>query len=192
MPTVKYAKIVEELMQKPLFTAKELEMRGVPPSYIKRLANLLKKKGKISIVEKGKYAVVDNPFLVAPFLTFPSYISMFSALFLRETISQVPMTIQIVTTRKRKNKKVVYNDTEIEFFKIKKELFFGFEYIWHEGYQIPIAKTEKAIFDALYFGFSITDVDIDFSKIDCTQVIDYFRTIGKKSVLKKLRRSLKC
>ena len=192
MPIIKYAKILEELMQNPLFTAKDLEMRGVPSNYIKRLANHLKTKRKISIVERGKYAVVDNPFLVAPFLTFPSYISMFSALFLRGVLSQVPMSIQVVTSRKRKNKVVVFNDTEIEFFKIKKELFFGFEYTWHENYQIPIAKSEKAIIDILYFGFDVSGVDMDLSEIDCNLLMDYAFATGKKSIVKKLRRSFKC
>ena len=192
MPVIKYAKILQELMEKPFFTARDLAIRGVNPGYIKRLANHLKSKGKIYIVEKGKYAVTDNPFLIAPFITFPSYISMFSALFLHDVISQIPFSIQVVTTRKRKNKIITFNDTKIEFFKIKKELFFGFEYIWHENYQIPVAKPEKAIIDILYFGLDIQGFEIDFDEIDCNILKDYAFETENKSLIKKLQRRVEC
>jgi len=192
MPIIKYSSIINELMKKPVFTAKDLSARGVPKNYIKRLANYLKSKQKIKIVEKGKYATTDNPFLVAPFLTFPSYISMFSALFLRRVISQIPMSIQVVTTRKRKNRVVLYDNTEIEFFKIKNAYFFGFEYIWYENYQIPVAKMEKALIDIYYFGYSIEGFEVDLSKVDCDTLDEYLTLMERKTLAKKIWRLLKC
>ncbi|MGQ4833762.1 MAG: type IV toxin-antitoxin system AbiEi family antitoxin domain-containing protein [Candidatus Asgardarchaeia archaeon] len=192
MPIIKYSSIVDELLKRPVFSANDLLVRGVSRSYIKRLANYLKSKKKIKIVEKGKYATVDNPFLVAPFITFPSYISMFSALFLRNAISQIPMAVQIVTTRRRKNKIITYNNTKIEFFKIKKSLFFGFEYIWHENYQIPVATIEKAIIDIYYFGYSIKGFEVDLSRVDCSILEDYLSIVSVNSLSKKIKEVVKC
>ncbi|MHA1606402.1 MAG: type IV toxin-antitoxin system AbiEi family antitoxin domain-containing protein [Candidatus Freyarchaeota archaeon] len=192
MPIVKYASVLDEVMRMPVFTAKDLVIRGVPRSYVRRLANLLKEKGRIKIVERGKYAVTEDPLLVAPFLTFPSYVSMFSALLIRGAISQMPMGVQVVTTRKRKNKVATYNDTKIEFFRIKRRLFFGFEYVWYEGFQVPVAKPEKALIDIYYFGYSVRGLEIDCSKFNSRTLKEYLEVVGKKSVSRRVLEVMEC
>ena len=136
--------------------------------------------------------MTEDPLLVAPFLTFPSYVSMFSALLIRGAISQMPMGVQVVTTRKRKNKVATYNDTKIEFFRIKRRLFFGFEYVWYEGFQVPVAKPEKALIDIYYFGYSVRGLEIDCSKFNSRTLKEYLEVVGKKSVSRRVLEVMEC
>ena len=114
MPVIKYRQRVEKLLRKPVILAEDFVKLGVKRGYVRRLAELLRKQNKVIQVEKGKYATVDDPFLVAPFLTFPSYISMFSALFLRKVLMQVPDEIQVVTTANRKNRILNFRGARIK------------------------------------------------------------------------------
>ncbi|MGQ4914458.1 MAG: type IV toxin-antitoxin system AbiEi family antitoxin domain-containing protein [Candidatus Asgardarchaeia archaeon] len=196
MPVIKYRKVVEKLLKNPAFSYKELLAYGVPRTYAKRLVHYLSRKGKMSIVEKGVYTTVDDPIIVASFISFPSYVSMFSALFVRGVLSQIPMNVQVVTTKRRKKKTVVFKDTNIEFFRIKRDYFFGFTQTWYDGYQIPVARIEKAIIDCFYFNVTtpefLRDSLEDFNeKIDLTLLNEYLDIIKKRSIKQKVMELIK-
>jgi len=188
MPVIKYRQSVEKLLEKPVILARDFVKLKIKRSYVRRLAELLRKRGRITSVEKGKYATVDDPFLVAPFLTFPSYISMFSALFLRKALMQIPDEIQVVTTARRKKRVVNFRGAELKFFRIKPELFFGYEFIPYEGYRIPVANVEKAIIDLAYFGF---EPGGELSgNVDLERLESYLKLVKRKSVIERVKRWL--
>ena len=146
-------------MQKTLFAA----LKRYPVFSVKDIANVLdkaagyaylvafrlKKSGVINEVEKGKYSFEEDPFIIASWIVWPSYITGWAALNYYKLTEQLAFTIHVATTRKRKKKSIVFGKTRIEFIKIKKSLFFGFERIIFHGMEIFIAEKEKAIVDAV-------------------------------------------
>ena len=88
---------------------------------------------------------------------------------------QLPFTIHVVTTRKRKNKIIRYMNTNIEFLRIKKRGFFGFQKIIQNRKEIFIAEPEKAIVDALAM-----------KKMSFEEANEIIKTHKRKFVKKKL------
>lgn len=81
---------------------------------------------------------------IANQLYYPSYLSFESALSFYNILSQIPYTQTFATPKK--SKKMILWNTEVEFTKLKEELFFGYEL--KQG--IYIALPEKALLDELY------------------------------------------
>jgi predicted transcriptional regulator of viral defense system len=113
------------------------------------VAYRMKKAGVLHEIEKGKYSLESDPFMVASWITWPSYISCLSALHYWGLTEQLPFTIHVVTTRKRKKKSVAFGGAKIEFIHLKKSSFLGFKKVPYHGSEIFIAEKEKAIVDAL-------------------------------------------
>jgi predicted transcriptional regulator of viral defense system len=77
---------------------------------------------------------------------------MWSALSIRKLTTQIPFSVEIITTRKRFNRKIMFKNTPIIFYTAQPEMMYGYEnIIWKEHIRIPVAKPEKIIVDALYF-----------------------------------------
>jgi len=186
MPKIKYSHIVRKLIQKPVFTSHDMVSHGIPQSYVKRLASHLISQKRIRRIEKGKYTQSRNPMIIAPFLTFPSYLSMFTALSLRNAILQVPQEIQVVSPRRRKNTTIKFENATIRFFCPKPSMFFGYSHIDYEKFKIPVADIEKAIIDLAYFGYEpIGEIS---AEIDINKVKEYFNLVNKKAVEKRALR----
>ncbi|MGQ4891443.1 MAG: type IV toxin-antitoxin system AbiEi family antitoxin domain-containing protein [Candidatus Njordarchaeia archaeon] len=190
MPKIKYKSIVESALSKPVFTSAHLIRKGMPRDYVKIFLHRLLRRGVIYRVERGTYATVDDPIIVAGNVVFPSYLSMYIALYLRGVLYQVPSVIQVVTTRRKKNKKINFLGNLVEFYRIKKEYFFGFEYIPYDNFEVPVANVEKAIVDLFYFQGGIAGtIDTDYINID--KLKKYLGIIDRKSLRKKVMRWLK-
>ena len=183
----KYKKIVEEALERPILSSTYLYKKGIPRGYAKLLLHNLFKRGVIHRVERGLYATVNDPIIVAGNIVFPSYISMYVALYLRGAFYQVPSVIQVVTTRRKKNKKIRFLDNLIEFYRIKKTYFFGFDYIMVQKFQVPVAKVEKAIIDIFYFLGDIVGT-MDFSSINEERLKYYLKVINIKALERRVLR----
>ena len=134
----------------PVFTVRDIaNILNARREYAYLVAYRLKKVRAIHEIEKGKYTLEEDAFLVASWIVWPSYISSWAALNYYKLTEQLPFTIHVVTTRKRKKKIIAYGNSRIEFIKIKKNAFFGFERITYQHREIFIAEKEKAIVDAL-------------------------------------------
>jgi predicted transcriptional regulator of viral defense system len=142
--------LVSALENYPVFTVKDIAGAiNKKMNYAYLVAFRLKKSGVIKEIEKGKYTLENDPFVLASWIVWPSYISGWAALFFHKLTEQIPFTIHVVSTRKRKQKKIFFNGTKIEFIQIKKTAFTGFERIVYQGKEIFLAEKEKAIVDAL-------------------------------------------
>jgi len=152
MPIIKYKNLIQKVTEKPVFGVSDLVNQNMPRNYAKKILHELFKSGKITRVERGKYTVLDDALIVATHLTEPCYVSMWSALSIQKLTTQVPFSVEIVTTRKRFNRKIMFNNTPIIFYTVRSEMMYGYEnIIWKEHVRIPVAKPEKIIVDALYF-----------------------------------------
>lgn len=138
-------------------------LRNYPVFSVRDLASLLnktreyaylqayrwKKEKLIYEIEKGKYTMEEDPFMISSWIVWPSYISGWSALHYYHLTEQLPFTIQVITTRRRKRRVLNYGNAKIEFTTIKSPFFFGFQRIICQQHEIFIAEKEKALIDAL-------------------------------------------
>jgi len=98
---------------------------------------------------------------IAVALYMPCYISFESALSKYGILSQIPHTLTCATSRR--SKKIRLGGREVEYRKLKKELFFGYRFVD----KIALAEPEKALLDQLYFvslgKATINSEDLDLS-----------------------------
>lgn len=128
--------------------------------------NRLVKNGELKRISKGYYQLAERYVDLEKIITeiYPSsYISFESALATYGILSQKPYALTLATTDKPK--KIEMLARLVEFRRIKKDLFFGFDLV--EG--VYIAKPEKALADMLYM-ISKGKVTIDFSELDLKNI----------------------
>ncbi len=119
------AKIIgnmEYLKKYPVFDNLILENKlDKSKGYINLFLYRLTKRKLIIRIEKNKYTVFNDPFLIASKIVWPSYISCWSALNYHHLTEQVPSDIWVVTTRSKKD--IKFSNTKIRFVKIKTNYF---------------------------------------------------------------------
>lgn len=148
----------------------------------------LTKRKLIMRIEKNKYTVFDDPFLIASRIIWPSYISCWSALNYHHLTEQVPSDIWVVVTKNKKD--IKFSNTNIRFIKIKTNCFFGYNKVKYCNLDIFIANPEKAIIDSILLGkISFSEVkDIILSnvkRIKIRKFLSYLVRIGNKSLIKR-------
>jgi len=105
-------------------------------------AGVLERPGRdVYVPALGGYNLEE----IAVALYAPCYISFESALSKYGILSQVPYTLTCATSRR--SKKIILGGKEVEYRKLKKELFFGYRFLD----KIALAEPEKALLDQLYF-----------------------------------------
>ena len=102
----------------------------------------------------------DNLFQIANFLQVPSYISFMTALSIHEVTTQVQRAF-IESACLKRSVRFEVRGTAFNYYKIKKEYYFGF----FKKEEIFIATPEKAFADAVYL-YSFGKYPLDFDSID--------------------------
>lgn len=106
-------------------------------------------------VEKGKYLLVGlepervlgNPLFIAPQLAHPSYVSYWSALHYHGLTEQVPHTVLVATTRKKRP--LAFQGHHFRYVTIKPGKFFGYRRESVGDLPVVMADPEKALIDSL-------------------------------------------
>ena len=144
-------KILEELRRsgRYAFTTGDLarilgSTREVATVYVHRM----KEHGFIYPVEKGKFALGRDAFIVASQLVEPSYLSFTTAFYLHGRMEQVIDRIYVVTSRKKKA--MSFMGTEIEFVRFHPFRIFGYRRHRKSDSYVLLADIEKAVVDSLY------------------------------------------
>ena len=138
------------LQEYPVFTVRDLASLLIKQrDYAYLQAYRWKKKKLIHEIEKGKYTLEEDPFLVSSWVVWPSYISGWAALHYYHLTEQLPFTIQVITTRRRRKKVLSYGNAKIEFITVKPIFFLGFQRVIYQQREIFIAEKEKALIDAI-------------------------------------------
>jgi len=110
--------------------------------------NRMLKRGLVNRVEKGRFTVCSDPFLVSTQLVYPSYISFISALFLHGKTTQTINEILVATPKRKRS--IQSFGMRIRFIKLNPKLIFGFKKVKKGNSFIFLAELEKAIIDSLY------------------------------------------
>jgi predicted transcriptional regulator of viral defense system len=150
--------------------------------------------GRIRRVERGKYTASDDPVLVATHLTEPCYLSLWSALSARGLTTQIPFSVQVVTSRKRFARRLRFAGSEIRYHHVRPGLMFGYEYVpFGDDWRIPMAKVEKVIIDAVYLGeIPPGELDEAVEAADADLLKEYSELTGNWRVISVVRGLLEC
>ncbi|WP_457557965.1 type IV toxin-antitoxin system AbiEi family antitoxin domain-containing protein [Candidatus Harpocratesius sp.] len=140
-----------EKTKKNVFTPRELShLAGIKPRSAYVLINRMKQKQQIYSVYKGKFALIDDPLLIATQLYQPSYFSLTTALFLHNRFDQIINDYYVITSKKIHSPTRILNQYNVYFLKIKPTLIFGYRKIFYRNSFYLVADLEKAVLDALY------------------------------------------
>jgi len=178
----------------PVFTVRDLaSLLNKKRGYAYLQAYRWKKRKLIYEIEKGKYTLEEDPFLVSSWIVWPSYISGWAALRYYHLTEQLPFTIQVITTRRRNKRILNYGNVMLEFTAVKPPFFIGFQRIIQQEKEIFIAEKEKALVDALAtrkmsLAEGIEIIKNNKGKISLRKLFYYAAMV--KGLTKKLRRRL--
>ncbi|GAF95462.1 unnamed protein product, partial [marine sediment metagenome] len=119
----------------------------------------LERRGIIERIEKGKYLIIPlgaekgkytlHEFVIGSTLIEPYSIAYWSALNYYGLTEQIPTTVFLQTTARKKNQDIKVFGVEYQIIKIKKEKTFGIRKEWIEESPINITEKEKTIIDCL-------------------------------------------
>jgi predicted transcriptional regulator of viral defense system len=130
-------------------TATFKELTGASSAYAWLQLHRLKTAGYVFEIQRDKYSVYKDPFLIASRIVWPSYISLWSTLRYWGMTEQLPTAIWVVTTRRGRT--LEYQNTAIFFTQTKPKYLYGFKKISWQGFDIFIADREKTLIDGLLF-----------------------------------------
>lgn len=150
------------------------------------LVHRLKEKHKIKEIEKGKYTLSDDPYLVATNIVFPSYVSFWSCSYYKGFTEQIINTIQIACSVKKKG--IEFMNQKIEFIKINPKQMFGFK---RDRNGVFIATDEKLLIDCLMFQRHIGNFDeimkvLQGAEMDKQIIIEFLKIIKNNSLIKRI------
>lgn len=150
---VRYGRIVSFDQLKKVFN------ETYSPGESKNRISLLSKLGWLARFKKGLYAVVTDigslatndisAYTISKALNKDSYVSFENALQYHGMFDQMLSAVGAVTFKRARSYTI--KDKKIKFFKIKKELYFGFTQERSDIGLVSIARKEKALLDILYF-----------------------------------------
>ena len=150
-------------------------------------------KGKYMIIpldaEKGKYTL--NEFVIGSMLVEPYCISYWSALHYYGFTEQIPSTVFIQTTSRKKKQDLEVFGVRYRIIRIKPEKFFGIKTEWFDNDKIFITDREKTIIDCLdrprYSGGIIEVIKgIREQSFNRARIADYADQINNSGVIRRL------
>jgi predicted transcriptional regulator of viral defense system len=171
-------------------------------SSVKNVLYRLRKKGRIEEIERGKYLLVpakagylgswsEVPFVIVSSLINPYYIAFWSALNYWKMTEQVPRTVFVATTKRKKN--LEYGQTTFEFVTLSKDKFFGFVEQEVADSKFLVSSREKTILDCLMYPRYCGGLDEAVKgiwngrkEIDFAKTLDLAKRLGISTVIRRL------
>jgi len=178
-----------------------LKVSNVQKNTLWVILSRLEKQGWIERIEKGKYIIIPlgaekgkyslNEFVIASMLVKPYAIAYWSALHFYGLTEQIPNTVFIQTTTRKKKQEIKVFDVDYKVVRIKESKFFGIHKEWIEETQINITDKEKTIADCLdkpqYCG-GIVEVAkaLKNGDFDKDKLMIYADKMGNSAVIRRL------
>lgn len=168
----------------------------------KRIASDLSKKKWLERIERGTYLIVpleagekgiytEHEFLITSQLIDPYYVGYWSALNFHDFTEQVPYTVFVATTNRKRDLEL--HGVDYKFVTLTENKFFGFEEYSFAGGEVKISSPEKTLLDSLdhleYSGgleeVSKALVNAD-GEISREKLVEYAFKLDNGAVLKRL------
>ena len=169
-----------------------VRISGKKRSYVRLMLSRMVTKNLIQRAERGVYYTKKaSPLEVASNIISPSYVSLMSALNYHGVTTQMPLVIDVITT-KRHGKLHINgaNSNKIVFRTLKRDRMFGF---YRDKNNINIAELEKAIIDSLYLNSpsrgelsEAIEKSLNTNKVDVARLREYAERMGSKALITRL------
>lgn len=144
--------LLTKLRGYPIFSAKEVtNLLDCNKKYANLVLTRLYNKKIVKRVDFGKYTLCNLAQTVATHIIKPSYISGWYSLRFYNLTEQLPQQIDVLTSRKKNKKIIVFGNEKIRYLTVDKNYLFEFFNENSEQYTMNIASIEKTIVDCLYF-----------------------------------------
>lgn len=168
---------------------------------LKVMLTRLEKRGYIERIEKGKYMIIPfesekgkytlHEFVIGSYLVEPSAISYWSALNYYGMTEQIPKTVFLQTSARRKRSLINIFGVNYRIVRIKEKKIFGLRKEWIEETPINITDREKTIVDCLdkprYSGGVIEIAKaLKTNSLDYQRLSEYALRIGNYAVVRRL------
>ena len=194
--------MLDELSKKKAFTIEDAEqISHANKDVLKVILSRLEKKGWIERIEKGKYIIIPlgaekgkytlHEFVLGSYLVDPCIISYWSALNYYGFTEQIPRTVFIQTTSRKKHQEVTIFGIPYKIIRIKGEKIFGTKKEWFEETKINLTNREKTIIDCLdkpQYAGGIIEVAkaLRTEEYDKKTLIKYAKKINNTGVIRRL------
>ncbi|MGA2104410.1 MAG: type IV toxin-antitoxin system AbiEi family antitoxin [Methanoregula sp.] len=119
----------------------------------------MEEKGFIERIEKGKYLIIPlgsekgkytlHEFIIASYLVKPYALSYWSALHHYGFTEQIPSTVFVQTTARKKKSRMEIFGANYQIVRVKEDKFFGVRKEWIEDTRVSVTDKEKTIIDCL-------------------------------------------
>lgn len=175
---------------------------GSTNASVKNVLYRLRNKGRIEDIERGKYLLVparagydgtwsEVPFLIIPHLINNYYIGFWTALNYWGLTEQVPRTVFVVITKRKRD--MEYGQTRFEFVTFSEKKFFGFVEEKAGGGTFNISSAEKTLLDCLLYPKYCGGLDEVVKgvwsareRLDFVKVLGFSRKMGVSVVMRRL------
>ena len=188
--------------KKNIFTMDDAEkLSGINKNVLKVLLFRLESSGWIERIEKGKYMIIPlgekkgeytlNEYVIGSILVNPYAISYWSALNYHGFTEQIPRTVFIQTTSRKKNQNLSIFGLNYKIIKIKNSKFFGIDEIWMDDLWIRITDPEKTVVDCLdlqQYSGGIIEVAkaVKYGDLDYKKLAEYALRMNNSGVIRRL------
>ncbi len=185
------------------FSFKEAQkISNLSPGSLKVLLSRMEKDGWVERIEKGKYLIIPlgaekgrytiNEFVIGYEIVKNAAIAYWSALNYHGFTEQIPNTVFIQTTSRKKEPKLEIFGVRYRIVRVTEKKFFAQQKIWIDDTEIWITDPEKTIADCLdkpqYCGgiVEVAKALQNEDKIDLDKVIEYAIRMENSAILKRL------
>ena len=185
------------------FSFKEAQkISNLSPGSLKVLLYRLEKDGWVERIEKGKYLIIPlgaekgrytiNEFVIGYEIVKNAAIAYWSALNYHGFTEQIPNTVFIQTTSRKKEPKIEIFGVRYRIVRITEKKLFGLQKIWIDDAEVWITNPEKTIADCLdkpqYCGgiVEVAKALQNEDEIDLDKVIEYAIRMENSAILKRL------
>ncbi|MCG2737691.1 MAG: type IV toxin-antitoxin system AbiEi family antitoxin domain-containing protein [Candidatus Methanoperedenaceae archaeon] len=167
---------------------------------LKVAVSRMEKEGLIERIEKGKYLIIPlgarkgrytiNEFIIGSQLIQPAVIAYWSALNYHGLTEQIPGTVFIQTTSRKKEQQLEILGVRYRFVRVTGKKLFGYEKVWIEDVAVEITDPEKTVVDCLdkpqYCGGIAEAAKALQGDLDIEKLKKYAIDIGNSAVIKRL------
>jgi len=178
-----------------------LKVSGSTKEVIWVILSRMEEKGWIERIEKGKYMIIPldskkgeytlHEFVIGSLLVEPYCIAYWSALHFYGFTEQIPRTVFIQTTSRKKNRMPEIFGIDYQVVQIKESRFFGIRREWIDETSVNITDREKTIVDCLdkprYCG-GVVEVAkaLKTREFDKKELVKYAERIENTGVIRRL------
>ncbi|KAF5417784.1 MAG: hypothetical protein C5S49_02805 [Candidatus Methanogaster sp.] len=184
------------------FTVEDaLETCDIDRSVLWVILSRLERRGWIERIEKGKYMIIplgaekgshtSHEFVIGSLLVSPYCIAYWSALHFYGLTEQIPATVFIQTTSRKKKQVVEVFGVRYKIVRVKNDKLFGIRREWIEESGVNITDKEKTIVDCLdkpqYCGGVVEVVKALLGEeLHKERLSEYATRIGNSGVVRRL------